>query len=384
MSPLARLCAAFLIGVLAAPAAAEGPRIVPMRTEIVATDNFSWLFAFKLHNPLEVGVYTDSLIGTIEDTAPGETHGDRTHRVVLTRTLHVSSISARDSGVVTFQCPAVTEQADIRLMLHTHTADGRFFVDSALVRAKSGSSWREFRSVLVPVGKNKVEMVFVPPQVNYEGPMPGVLLIHGDGTDARRMIPTAWLIGTEGYAVMVVSQPGYGRSEGSPDFVGPATMRAVNAAFDRLRRSPGVDSNRVAVWGGSRGAAAAMLLAARRRDVRGIVAESGIYDLTTTHRESKDAGLREAIVREAGRDSAAWRARSPLMVADSIRAPVFMAHGEQDDRAPFSQAKEMAARLKRAGTTLEARFLPTRGRSVSSPDLSRDYFEFLGRVQSPQ
>jgi dipeptidyl aminopeptidase/acylaminoacyl peptidase len=244
--------------------------------------------------------------------------------------------------------------------------------------------WRQYRSELVPVGKTKVEMISIAPQVNLSALAPGVLLIHGDDVDGRRMIPTAWLIANEGYAVTVVSQPGYGRSEGSPDFAGPATMRAVNAAFDHVRRTPGVDSNRVAVWGAARGATAAMLLAARRREVRGVVVESGIYDLWATHRGTKAHSLAEAIAREAGRDSAAWRARSPVMFADSIRTPVFIAHGELDERAPFPQAKEMAARLQGAGAPVEARFLPHRGRSVASPDLTRDYFEFLKRVQSPQ
>ena len=390
MSPLARLGAAFLIATLALPAAAaDGPHMVAMRPEISSTDNFVWLVALRVHNPLDVGVFTDSLIGQIEDTGRGEIHGERTHRVVLTRvTSHIASISARDSGVVTFECPAVAEQADMRLLLHTHSSDGRFFVDTTVVKVKPGETWRLYRSELIPVGKGKtaekIETVFIPPQLNRGGPAPGVLLIHGDGTDARRMIPNGWVIANEGYAVMVVSQPGYGRSEGTPDFVGPATMRAVSAALDHLRRMPEVDSNRVVVWGASRGATAAMLLAAHRREVRGVVAESGIYDLWATHRETKDQALADAIVREAGRDSAAWRARSPVMVADSIRVPVCIAHGDQDESTPYGQAKDMAARLKNAGAAVEARFVAGRGHTIASPTLSREYFEFLKRVQSPQ
>jgi len=386
MSPLARLHAALLIAVLATPATADVPRITPMHPEISATDNFVWLVSLRIRNPLDVGIYTDSLIGFIEDTGAGETRMDKTHRVELNRVAsHVSTISAGDSGIVNFQSPAIAEQANLRLMLYTHTGDGRAFVDSTVLRIKPGTVWRHYRSELVPVGNRKVEMVFVPAIVGREGPKPGVLLIHGHGADARRMIPSAWLIANEGYSVMLVSQPGYGQSEGPADFMGPATMRAVNAAYDRLRRSPDVDSNRVAVWGASRGATAAMLLASRRKDLRGVIAESGVYDVWATYRDTRLAGLPETIVREAGRDSAGWRARSPVMFADSIRVPVFIAHGEEDQQVPFAQAREMVARLKGpGGGRVEARFLPGRGHAISSSELTREYFDFLKRVESQQ
>jgi pimeloyl-ACP methyl ester carboxylesterase len=390
MPPIARLLAASLLALLAVPAAgpahgagAPGPRIAPLRPEIAATDNFVWLFQLRVRNPLDVGVYTDSLIGVLEDQGPGETRAGRTHRIVLTRvTSPVSSISARDSAVVVFESPAIIERGLVRLSLHTHAGDGRFFTDSATVKITPGTMWRHYRSELVPVGKSKVEVVLVSALGQKYATKPGVLLIHGHGADARRMIPSAWLIANEGYEVMLVSQPGYGQSDGPADMMGPATMRAVNAAFDRLRRTAGVDSHRVAVWGQSRGATAAMLLAARRREVRGVIAEGGVYDLWATYRDTKLAGFPETIAKEAGRDSAAWRARSPVMVADSVRAPVFLVHGEEDTRVPFAQAKEMGARLKAANRSAELRFIPGRGHAVSSPELTRKYFEFLERIQA--
>jgi dipeptidyl aminopeptidase/acylaminoacyl peptidase len=188
------------------------------------------------------------------------------------------------------------------------------------------------------------------------------------------MLNLANRLAQEGTAILLVSQPGYGRSEGSPDWAGPATIAALSAALDRLENTPGVDSKRIGIWGISRGATAATLLAAKRPEVRAVVAQSGSYDLWATHRGSTLAAVRESVENEAGRDSSAWKARSPILQAKTIRAQVMVMHGEADDQAPIEQARAFAAALDLRGHPTETNFSETGHNMPPSAQLPAQHF----------
>ena len=57
-----------------------------------------------------------------------------------------------------------------------------------------------------------------------------------------------------GYVAAAVSQPGYGASDGPPDFCGPFTHKAVLAALAFLRTKSFVKADKIALFGYSRGA----------------------------------------------------------------------------------------------------------------------------------
>jgi dipeptidyl aminopeptidase/acylaminoacyl peptidase len=205
------------------------------------------------------------------------------------------------------------------------------------------------------------------------------LLVHGHANQARGMLVQAQRLSTLGFSVMLVSQPGYGQSTGPADFMGPATVKALEAALDRLEQMARVDRSRIAVWGISRGATAAALLAERRPEVRALVVQSGIYDLWAAYRGTRLPGFRETIVQEAGTDSAGWRARSPVLESGALKAAVLVMHGEADDRAPVDQAKGFVQALQSHGLEAESKFLPAVGH-VLPPVAQQTAEAFLGRT----
>jgi dipeptidyl aminopeptidase/acylaminoacyl peptidase len=212
---------------------------------------------------------------------------------------------------------------------------------------------------------------------------PAVMLVHGHGASARTMMRAARIVAARGFFVALPSQPGYGRSDGPADMMGPATVAALGAVLDSLAATPGVDRARLGMWGLSRGATAVACLAARRTDVRAIVLQSGVYDLQATYRETKLPGYRETIVAEAGRDSAAWRERSPLSIAANIHAATLVFHGEKDDRAPVAPAHAFAAALEKAGTLVESQFVAEGGHVLSPALTNRAALEFLTKRLAP-
>ncbi|HMD66067.1 MAG TPA: alpha/beta fold hydrolase [Stellaceae bacterium] len=110
-----------------------------------------------------------------------------------------------------------------------------------------------------------VELFWAKPEGN--GPFPVVLFIHGhqegprDGGEAYVWTGRLGIMARQGYVSAAVSQPGYGNSAGPPDYCGPFTQQAVLVAIDFLRRQPFVRANKVALFGYSRGAIVAAMVA---------------------------------------------------------------------------------------------------------------------------
>jgi len=179
------------------------------------------------------------------------------------------------------------------------------------------------------------------------------------------MIPVAWSLSNAGYAVMSVSLPGYGQSTGPADFGGPSSVRALGLALDALRRSPQVDSTRVAVWGISRGATAAAMLASQRHDLTALVLQSGVFDPASAYRTSKSDSMRHALDKE-GKTSGGWNARSSLRVANRIKVPVLFVHGERDSEAVSNQSVDLAGKLRAQGGEVQVQIVPGVGHAVPS------------------
>lgn len=358
--PLACLVLSAATISLARSADAPGgsPRLF-VQPEVPGNDRMTWAIPIRFINATEGGLYVDSLLCDVENLDLGETHAPRKSRISLNQfTRLVSSISAGDTGAIQCFVPASAESARLTLHAYGHNAKGLPYAFSTTTLAVPGELSRAHPSKFVTVAGRKVETVFFSAQEESLKALkaPGILLIHGENSHARTLLSLANRLSRVGFAIMLVSQPGYGLSEGSPDWAGPATVAALGAALDRLEAEPSVDPKRIGIWGLARGATAAALLAAKRPEVRAVTVQSGSYDLWATHRGSKLASLRESIEKEAGADSAAWKARSPMILAKSIRAQVMVMHGENDDQVPIEQARAFAAALDLRGHPTETNF----------------------------
>src|SRR5438874_145425 len=116
------------------------------------------------------------------------------------------------------------------------------------------------------VADKKVEAIsFVPAG---GGPFPGVLMIPGYDRTARDLAPLGIRLAREGFAGLAVTQPGFGKSEGPADFVGPKTLAVLTAGYRKLQQEHYVDAKRMAIYGYSRGGMAASLLAIDLDDVK--------------------------------------------------------------------------------------------------------------------
>jgi dipeptidyl aminopeptidase/acylaminoacyl peptidase len=150
---------------------------------------------------------------------------------------------------------------------------------------------------------------------------------------------------SQGYVAAAVSQPGYGHSDGPPDFCGPFSQEAVVVAIDFLRKQPFVDPKKVVLYGYSRGAIVASMVATTDPKLAAVVLGAGAYNFFRWY-PTPFRGTDANIEREAGTAEEAFRARSAIYHADTRKVPVLLLHGAQDERMPVQQTEAFAERLQ--------------------------------------
>ena len=217
-----------------------------------------------------------------------------------------------------------------------------------------------------------------------EGKFPGLLLIPGHATTARDWIPNGLTFARNGFAGIAVSQPGYGRSEGPGDYVGPKTLKVLTEGYRRLQRQSYVDSKRMGIVGYSRGGMAASLLATQLDDLRAAVLGGGIYDFKKEYDEVTLPGIRENMKSETGLTEDAIRQRSSVLRMERLKCPVLILHGEKDINVPVSQARLLEARLTELKKTFEIQVFPDRDHAIGPQNLYKYSLDFLKRNLSAE
>jgi dipeptidyl aminopeptidase/acylaminoacyl peptidase len=225
-------------------------------------------------------------------------------------------------------------------------------------------------------GKN-VEAISFEPRGG--GKFPGLLLIPGHATTARDWIPNGLTYAQNGYAGLAVSQPGYGRSEGPGDYVGPRTLTVLIAGYRRFQREPFVDPNRMGIVGYSRGGMAASLLAVQLNDLKAVVLGAGVYDFNKAYDETGLDGIRENMKAETGMTPEAIKQRSSVLQMEKLKCPVLILHGEKDINVPVSQAYLLRDRLTALKKEFEIQIFPDREHGIGPQNLYKYSLDFLKR-----
>jgi dipeptidyl aminopeptidase/acylaminoacyl peptidase len=229
-----------------------------------------------------------------------------------------------------------------------------------------------------------VEAITFAPAGN--GPFPGVLLIPGYDRTARDYLPTGVRMAREGFAGVAVSQPGFGRSQGPPDFVGPKTLAVLTTAYRRLQKESYVDPNRMAIYGYSRGGMAASLLAVQLDDLKAAVFGAGVYDFQRAYDDVRLPGIRENMRAETGMTPEAVRERSSIFMMERLKCPVLILHGEKDKNVPVNQAKMLRDRLTQLHKDFEIKLFPDKEHSIGpeAADMAIDFFQRRLMVKAAQ
>jgi predicted esterase len=340
----------------AGPALAAAPagftfHVVP--DTLQSNEDGVWELDVRMVNASAAGVYGDSLLLIV--TPEGAARGGPG---VASRPLLVPAqsrnLSAGEDVSTRVSVAASASRARLEVRFYAHVMSGETFEARGVAVASGSVLDGRYPALLARVGGRTVEMVKVPAAPDVAGGA-GVLLLPGEDTDAFGPLVAAARLARNGVSVVIVSAPGRGGSQGPDDFAGPASRAAALAGLDTLLLVPGVERARIGAWGISRGATLALLLAIEKPGTFGAVAaQSGCYDLHAAWRAATPAG-RASLEAAAGRDSAAWRERSPLSRAAGMRTPTLVYHGERDAVFPVAQARAFADAVEAAGGAVISR-----------------------------
>lgn len=227
------------------------------------------------------------------------------------------------------------------------------------------------------VDGNNVEAISFEPRGG--GRFPGLLLIPGHATTARDWIPNGLTYARNGYAGLAVSQPGYGRSKGPGDYVGPRTIKVLIEGYRRLQHETFVDATRMGIVGYSRGGMAASLLAVQLDDVKAAVLGAGVYDFKKAYDETGLDGIRANMKAETGMTAESIQVRSSVLQVEKLKCPVLILHGEKDINVPVSQAHLLRDRLTALKKEFEIHIFPDREHGIGPQNLYNYSLDFLKR-----
>jgi dipeptidyl aminopeptidase/acylaminoacyl peptidase len=228
-------------------------------------------------------------------------------------------------------------------------------LDASAFRSAERIEWKSFDGRMIGG-------FIVRPPPRFTGRRPVIVSIHGGPeAQARPGFMGRWnyFIDELGIAVIepnVRGSTGYGKTFVALDngMKREDSVRDVGALFDWIARDPGLDPSRVLVEGGSYGGYMALAVSthfadriAGTIDVVGIANFVSFLENTESYRrdlrrveygDERDKAMREFLTRI-----------SPANNADRIKAPLFVVHGRNDPRVPYTEATQIVAAARKNG-----------------------------------
>lgn len=215
---------------------------------------------------------------------------------------------------------------------------------------------------------------FFKPQGESDEPIPAVVVVHGGPEGQFQPLFTFFIqyLVNNGYAVLapnVRGSTGYGKTYSHLDDVEKRMDSVADLAHAAcwLKAQPGIDGERIVVYGGSYGGF--MVLAALTAypelwaagvDIVGISNFVTFLENTSVYRRAH----REAEYGSLARDRDFLERIAPIRHVDNIVAPLFVVHGKNDPRVPLSEAEQLVAALQARGVPVEFQVFDDEGHGV--------------------
>jgi dipeptidyl aminopeptidase/acylaminoacyl peptidase len=206
----------------------------------------------------------------------------------------------------------------------------------------------------------------LPPPVREGNQLPLVLMPHGGPHGPRDywgFDPYVQVLATHGFAVLQVNFRGSGGYGPHFEKLGfrewPGNMQNDLTDSVAWAVKEGIaDPRRICIYGWSYGGYAALMSAVKEPDLYACsVPAAGVYDLDIQYEESDFTRYttwgKKYLDRVIGPTEADRRTASPISYLDKLKTPLFIVHGEADERVPVENARELKAALEKRGTKFE-------------------------------
>ncbi|MEP3890834.1 MAG: prolyl oligopeptidase family serine peptidase [Hellea sp.] len=262
------------------------------------------------------------------------------------KTVLVKMSAPYDPGGLLIYHAARAEPERLSIMYNGITPDDTGDVVSAKYTARDGQKIPAF--------------VTLPPGQKSPKNLPFIVLPHGGpyARDSKRFDYFAQFFATRGYGVLQMNfrgSDGYGKAyadAGRNNWI--VMQQDVEDGTRWLYEKGYADPSRTCIAGWSYGGYAALMGVSTDPDLyKCAIAMAALTDINDAKRDLKKyRGGKHAAKKffgEALQDKDVRKANSPVNVAENIKVPVFLAHGDLDENVQFDQFTRMKKSLKKAG-----------------------------------
>ncbi|HMS39415.1 MAG TPA: S9 family peptidase, partial [Pyrinomonadaceae bacterium] len=204
---------------------------------------------------------------------------------------------------------------------------------------------------------------------------PVIISVHGgpEGQERPGFNPLYQYYLSRGYAVLATNvrgSTGYGKTFTHLDDVRLREDSVKDLAYsvEWLKTSGGADAKRIAVMGGSYGGYMTMAAITLYPDLFAAAVNTvGIVNWETFLKNTSGYRRRQREV-EYGfldKDLDFLRAISPLAKVDKIKTPLFVIHGKNDPRVPYTEAEQVVKALRDRKAIVEYKLFDDEGHGIS-------------------
>ncbi len=195
-------------------------------------------------------------------------------------------------------------------------------------------------------------------------PHPAILLLHGsEGGDAGFNDLAAVYLARAGFTVLSFDYAG--KSKGIPHQLANVKLDRTLAAARWLKANANVAGKKLGLYGWSRGAEQALILASLQKDTK-LLSAVAAHAPHATVVGSCVLGKSEPVYDAHGREQPGWllhgkpKAPGPIEV-EKFKGPIYLSHGTADETWDVDNTKRLEARLKKAGKHPEVHTYPGEG-----------------------
>ncbi len=223
----------------------------------------------------------------------------------------------------------------------------------------------------------------LPADASPSDPAPLVTFIHGGPVSSWSGWHWRWnphLLAARGYAVLL-PDPGLSTGYGQA-FVGRGRGRwgwephtDLMAMIEATEARPDIDQTRTAAMGGSFGGYMANWLAGNTDRFRCIVTHASIWSLEQFRATTDSAAYWDREFGSPERNAERYREHSPDRLADAIRTPMLVIHGERDYRVPIGEALRLWTDLEFRGVDAKFLYFPDENHWILKPSNVRVWYE---------
>ena len=291
-----------------------------------------------------------------------------------------------DAGALAFVLDSAQSPGDVYVLDRATNAVARWTeskvegLDAGAFRSQQPIAWKSFDA-------REITGFITRPPPKFTGRRPVMIQIHGGPeAQARPGFLGRWnyYVNELGIAIVepnVRGSTGYGKTFVALDngLKREDSVRDIGALLDWIASEPDLDPKRVVVAGGSYGGYMSLAVAttyperiAGSIDVVGIANFVTFLERTESYRrdlrrveygDERDPRMREFLTRI-----------SPVNNAAKIARPLFVAHGKNDPRVPYTEAEQIVETVRRRGTPVWYLLAGNEGHGFAKKENADFYF----------